>query len=612
MEMATSWLEVGEKEKILSEVYTCIQKEQEEVDQDTFSYHHTKRLCKSLIDMRVDYPELCDVRIKTEGNDIFAHSVILATFCDYFKTLFTTKLNYPSRNSEGVFMVNLSHFSQLSVDFFIQLLYNNQDLDKKRYEDLDIGEFMVLLDFIGYDEIQDMFINSIKSLELVTEATWYRWYSFAEHCGFERLRVIILSYASFDFEKFIKSAEFKLLPYETLKALMTCDLITCYPENVLREAERIWLRAGHKEMDEFIKMPQEDMLHMSNDINTQTTNPDHETPGSTTTHIVQDCLLFPAKEYPFDYGECYGFLFEANSVPKFSKLKYHYPFLFFQEHSSFSHFIFRHQLHIAHNDGNEVRHNGPVLIVESYNQCHKDNVPIIIFEPMESRNYFDIKFASCFGEFLFVLLEFPDIDPYIYFFHLDSIPLKDSKKDTKCCQAIQGIEGIFWDTPSEIVCYSFTELQRISYSNPACQLSTFSKNITSNNPNLEDCKKHFICVKRNLYCFVEDSLKQRVIVLFLNEEEKECTWVVMADTACLLSLNLVFVFKDRVFAFFDELMKAEEKEKKKKSDVNKLKERSFWEFKIDEKDWAQMPLAPHIQLCDLTPTPIQIPRHVLY
>ena len=83
--MATSWLEASENEKILSKVYTYINKEQEEVDDDTFSCRHTKRLCKSLIDMRVDYPELCDVRIKTEGNDIFAHSLILATFCDYLK-----------------------------------------------------------------------------------------------------------------------------------------------------------------------------------------------------------------------------------------------------------------------------------------------------------------------------------------------------------------------------------------------------------------------------------------------------------------------------------------------------------------------------------------------
>ena len=68
---------------------------------------------------------------------------------------------------------------------------------------------------------------------------------------------------------------------------------------------------------------------------------------------------------------------------------------------------------------------------------------------------------------------------------------------------------------------------------------------------------------------------------------------------------MVFSFKDRIFAVFDERSK-----EKKKDD--KAKVRSVWEFKIDSSDWTHIPLPLGIQLSNKLLPPIQMPRHVLY
>ena len=179
MKMESVLLESNERKHIFSRLYDCLHEEQQDISHETFNTNYTDTLHKSLITMRVNHPELCDVRIKTGGSEIVAHSIILATFSKYFKTLFTTKLKYSHSSNEGFFIVDLSQFSQLSVEFFIQLVYNNYwKRSEKQFEEIDIGEFMMLLDFTALDLIQDILINSVSSL--VTTATWCKWYLFAD------------------------------------------------------------------------------------------------------------------------------------------------------------------------------------------------------------------------------------------------------------------------------------------------------------------------------------------------------------------------------------------------------------------------------------------------
>ena len=114
-----------------------------------------------------------------------------------------------------MFVMDLFQFSQLSVEFLIQWVYNNQDLDKKIFKDVDIREFMELLDFIGLDCIQDLFIESI--CKLVSDAAWNKWYMFADQLGFKKLKSVILTCMGHDIKNVIKSEHFTSLSYETFE-----------------------------------------------------------------------------------------------------------------------------------------------------------------------------------------------------------------------------------------------------------------------------------------------------------------------------------------------------------------------------------------------------------
>merc|ERR1719494_1269135 len=218
--------------------------------------------------MRLDYPKLCDVHIKTQQNMVYGHSVILATFCEYFKTFFTTELHTCSRNHQGICVVDLSQFSQFSVEMLLHLTYNYQNFCKDDFSELDILEFLVLLDYTGMDSAIKMFVSAIRMN--IDNDTWYKWYDFSEKHCLGKLKAIILSFPACEFDEYIKDDKFLFLPYHILEALLNCDLITCYPHDVLKKAIRVWVYASNRDNERYISKLKESFPELTNDIDSFT------------------------------------------------------------------------------------------------------------------------------------------------------------------------------------------------------------------------------------------------------------------------------------------------------------------------------------------------------
>ena len=511
--------------QILYEVFDSFHKEQDG-NEYTFITDHMTTLVEGLNKLRLEFPELCDVHIKTKQKMVYGHSSILAVFSGYFKTLFTTKLHSNSRSPEGIFIVDLSQFSQLSLELLLHFVYNNQNLCEDDFDELDILEFLLLLDYTGMDCILKMFTRAIK-LNIKID-TWFKWYEVAEQHGLDKLKAVTLSYPACHFDKYIRSEEFQSLPYSILELLLNCELVTCYPLDVLKEAVTKWLDANDRDKKVYIGMLKESFPEIVDDIIDDSQIPqnisnssDIQRIGKSTKWSVQECVFISKFEYQYDeegagdHSQGYNFLFELNSQSKDSHPKLSEVWIdnsFFREqYEGFAlfgkgiHFFWRQQMHLVYKDFVQKR-----LRIAIYDLCEEWDRKCIFIPIKVISFHFEVKSAMCFGDMLHVILSFPGNLLYVYLINLVTT-------DYKHIHAIDDVVKIVPTSRYSITCYSFTEQQLIQYGDLKDKPISTICNIWCENKTFQTFEKHLVSLKGKMYCFVENNMEQKLCILLLQE-----------------------------------------------------------------------------------------------
>ena len=597
----------------------------------TFTSKHRSTLVKGLIAMRQDYPKLCDVLIKTKEEDVFAHANVLATFSDYFKTLFTTELNSIKRGDQ--FVVDLSDFSQHSVELVIEFVYNNQDLDHEKFNEVDVEEIMVLCNFTGMGFIQDVF-NKVSRRALLPE-NCCRWYTCADRYGLEALKNIVLYYISYDFKEVVKSGDLISLSYNNFEALLKCDLINCYPEHVLKDAVSTWLNADLEKRSVYVQnlyaiMPSlissMDGISCSEDITSQPCSSEETVAASNWS--VQDCVLLYNSFDKIRDDDLHGILFELSSqakevkaTPKMVGIKYKDAYISKGNlGNSCQRFIWRQKLCLVHNgtsseesagklnirflhSGKEGKKKSSLLKVECYAQHHDEYQEIMTYQ---LKNNFEVESVSCFGDILCLLLEFVDTGIYdstICLIDLDT-------KDVRLIDPLEDMPNIFLSVPSELVCVSFTEIKRICFSQPGFQIRTSMKSIQCTDGSFEDCsQRHFIHTNGKVLCFIEEVSLLRIYLL--EESDTECRWVLLQNAPFTLCISLLFAFKGRMFVIFEKDPDIKVKAEKKKRGFTK-KVLELWEFDLALEKWIKISIFEDLNFESLfSLQKLQLPRHIL-
>ena len=550
--------------------------------------------------LRLQHPELCDVCIKTAENDVPAHSLVLATLCDYFKTLFTTTMRCKGRNEDGLLVVDFAEFSQISVELLLKLMYNYEELCLDDFIEVDVLEFMVMLDFIGLSFVQQLLIDAIRSH--ISESTWSMWYEFVDQYGLSKLKAIVLTYIGDNFETLSVSKQFKCLSFEQVFNIFSCELITCHPHNAMVNAIASWIKFDAINRSKHIKAFEDNFpalaQYMISGSHSQHSAPSKSVEISTGKWFVQECILISnlriCKE-PFDVPVI---LFELNrensnakcQTPKLSKLHLT-NFLChtdLQKATNCKHFLWQNRLFIVADEKQRK------LNIFNYQQLDRK---LIKYHTIHMRKELTLKCATCVDDTLFVLME-ATFGFYIYFVNLLT---RESSRiyDTWSVDMIVGVNS------SAVRCISFSQEKLISSDIEVNSPTSFIECHQVATEILERSEKHFVVVLEKVYCFLKDSHEQKVVVLEKGPEKFENEWTCCTETSCYSSIVFLFTLQRRVFALLEGKTPVQKQ-------TNDKHFRHICEFNLDDKAWSNT-----IYTCDeldIDPelAPMLMPRHILY
>ena len=211
-----------------------------------------------------------------------------------------------------------------------------------------------------------------------------------------------------------------------------------------------------------------------------------------------------------------------------------------------------------------------------------------------------IRLAKCFGDLLHIVLDFHSDLSYVYLVNLEN-------HDVKCIPAINDALMIV-PRPYSTTCYSFTELQHIEFGDPEHEPISSICSISGSDESLQPFEKHLVTVKERIYCFVQNNKKQKLYIMILQEEKGQYRWEGFGDVACSMSLQLVFVFKDRMFVVLDKPFKESVPGGFREGIVE---ERRIWEFDMERKIRSTSYATEHFNR-DPNLTAMVIPKHILY
>ena len=193
---------------------------------------------KSLNTQRTQHEQLCDVTIYSSTKTFLAHRCLLAAVCPYFNTLFTSSL-IALKNDTGRWRADLSEFSSNCVELLLCIIYNDIKFDATLFSDVDMREFLQLLDFTGLDDALEEMIRAVA--KHLTFSSCKEWYDIALQYSLGQLETMTMTFMGANLETLSSRGHLKNFSVSFIEELLSWDVILCYEGDVLSTMVLKWI-----------------------------------------------------------------------------------------------------------------------------------------------------------------------------------------------------------------------------------------------------------------------------------------------------------------------------------------------------------------------------------
>ena len=187
---------------------------------------HSQYLLKALSLLRQD-EELCDIELRVGGTKVFAHKVVLAAVSDYFKAMFTGKME------ESVLRtVHLHDIDDKSVALIVDFAYTGYiSINQNNVESLLIASNM-----LGVSKIITACCNFLLKELHCTNCIGI--FEFAERLSLKSLRETCLSFIEENFTDISHCDDFLTTDLHSLKQFLLSDNLRAQEKDIFYALER--------------------------------------------------------------------------------------------------------------------------------------------------------------------------------------------------------------------------------------------------------------------------------------------------------------------------------------------------------------------------------------
>ena len=171
---------------------------------------------------------MCDVLIKSNDQTFHAHRIVLAAVSPYFRAL-VLRYSNNSLNS-GALKFDLYDFTSGSIKLLLNLIYEESCDD----ENVDVFDFLHLLDFIQLDSCYDAVLQAIRPY--VTVNNCLQLFELAIMCNIYCISNCLSVFIGGNFFTVMNSDTWAILDIQTINKLLEFDAIKCLPPYLLSRA----------------------------------------------------------------------------------------------------------------------------------------------------------------------------------------------------------------------------------------------------------------------------------------------------------------------------------------------------------------------------------------
>ena len=174
---------------------------------------------------------LCDITIKTEGEDFPAHRCVLTAASPYFRALFTSDF----KENESSF-VELKNINSAILSEVLQFTYTGEaKTDSSNAQDL-----IMAADFLMLPSLKSKASAFLEGT--ISASNCLALESFASQFNCESLKQAAVTYKMENFLTVVKSDDFKSLDFEKVKTLISRDEVVVSKEEDVYEAVILWVK----------------------------------------------------------------------------------------------------------------------------------------------------------------------------------------------------------------------------------------------------------------------------------------------------------------------------------------------------------------------------------
>jgi len=164
----------------------------------------------------------CDVEIKGQSKTLHAHSFILATASPYFKTLLYGPMKQSKANS--TVSADLSAFSDNSLELLLKLVYEDEACSNN---DIDITDFLLLLDYLQIDSYFNVIVKAIRNC--ISLENCLQLFELSSRCNIKCICDYLAIYIGSNLSNLIETESYREISNDTFPSLIK------YGNGVLRE-----------------------------------------------------------------------------------------------------------------------------------------------------------------------------------------------------------------------------------------------------------------------------------------------------------------------------------------------------------------------------------------
>lgn len=203
---------------------------------------HSQFLLKSLSLLRQD-EELCDVELRVGDTRVFGHKVVLAAVSDYFKAMFTGRME-----ESIVRTVNLHDVDEKSVSLLVDFAYSGHvSINNSNVESLLLSANMLQVSKV-VTACSDFLVKQLHPSNCLG------FFEFADKLALPSLKKICFCFAVDNFTDLVCYEEFLSSGINTLKKLLSSDKLNVVDEKAVFLALERWILHDKSRLEDFQKL----------------------------------------------------------------------------------------------------------------------------------------------------------------------------------------------------------------------------------------------------------------------------------------------------------------------------------------------------------------------